>query len=213
MALGEKLHDFCEYLFNYVEIARVLVPSDTDLNHYFEVMNNRGEQLEKHEVVKARLMSILIDNEEKKLLSKVWDATANMERYVQYGFTPNERHKIFCSEDWGKFIPRYFDELADFIRLSASDESKLNDVNETPRTFQYILDTPPTYGVSVDSATSSERFNSVINFSNFLLYVLRVWSGENIPLDDKQLLDQFDSYILRIKKIRLKRRKGLSLHC
>lgn len=28
---------------------RVKVPADTDLNHYFEIMNNRGEQLEKHE--------------------------------------------------------------------------------------------------------------------------------------------------------------------
>ncbi|MEQ3702097.1 DUF262 domain-containing HNH endonuclease family protein [Thalassolituus sp.] len=208
LALGEKLHDFCEYLFNYVEIARVLVPSDTDLNHYFEVMNNRGEQLEKHEVVKARLMSILMDNEDKKLLSKVWDATANMERYVQYGFTPNERHKIFGSEDWGKFIPRDFDELAGFIRLTDSDKSKVNDINEAPRTFQHILDTPPTYGAAVDSATSSERFNSVINFSNFLLHVLRVWSGENIPLDDKQLLDQFDSHILRIKKNQVEATQG-----
>ena len=35
------------------------MPKDTDLNHYFEVMNSRGEQLEKHEVIKARLMDVL----------------------------------------------------------------------------------------------------------------------------------------------------------
>ena len=29
------------------------------LNHYFEIMNNRGEQLEKHEVLKSRLLEIL----------------------------------------------------------------------------------------------------------------------------------------------------------
>ena len=85
--LGSKLESFCEYLFDKVEITRIPVPKKTDLNHYFEVMNNRGEQLEKHEVVKARLMSVLNDiedvNEREQctlLLDKVWNATANMER-------------------------------------------------------------------------------------------------------------------------------------
>ncbi|MCP2979705.1 hypothetical protein NK969_24585, partial [Salmonella enterica subsp. enterica serovar Typhimurium] len=85
--------------YEKVEITRVSVPKDTDLNHYFEVMNNRGEQLEKHEVVKARLMSVLNEitdpyerEQSIQLLGKVWDATANMERYVQYGFNLDERH-------------------------------------------------------------------------------------------------------------------------
>jgi uncharacterized protein with ParB-like and HNH nuclease domain len=47
---------FTDYLFHYVTILRVEVPPQTDLNHYFEIMNNRGEQLEKHEVLKARLL-------------------------------------------------------------------------------------------------------------------------------------------------------------
>lgn len=101
LALGDKLEGFCQYLYEKVEITRVSVPKDTDLNHYFEVMNNRGEQLEKHEVVKARLMSVLNEitdpyerEQSIQLLGKVWDATANMERYVQYGFNLDERHNI-----------------------------------------------------------------------------------------------------------------------
>ncbi len=34
-----------------------------------------------------------------------------------------------------------------------------------------------------------ERFNTVINFPNFLLHVLRVDTQADIPLDDKRLLD------------------------
>lgn len=49
-----SLDEFTDYLFDQVQIMRVEVPEDTDLNHYFEVMNNRGEQLEKHEVLKAK---------------------------------------------------------------------------------------------------------------------------------------------------------------
>jgi uncharacterized protein with ParB-like and HNH nuclease domain len=40
------LSSFCKYLFENVVITQVAVPKDTNLNHYFEVMNSRGEQLE-----------------------------------------------------------------------------------------------------------------------------------------------------------------------
>src|SRR5699024_10850941 len=100
------LEEFCDYLFQYVQIARVPVPDETDLNHYFEVMNNRGEQLEKHEIIKARLLSIIeeakekdIETDDKKLakalIHDVWEACANMNKYVQYGFNTSLRTAIF----------------------------------------------------------------------------------------------------------------------
>ena len=61
------LEEFCDYLFQYVQIARVPVPDETDLNHYFEVMNNRGEQLEKHEIIKARLLSVIEKADENEI--------------------------------------------------------------------------------------------------------------------------------------------------
>ena len=45
------LETFADYLFQKVIILRIPVPQDTQLNHYFEIMNTRGEQLEKHEVL------------------------------------------------------------------------------------------------------------------------------------------------------------------
>src|SRR5690554_6125003 len=56
------IKNFCEYFFEKVTILRVLVPEDTDLNHYFEIMNSRGEQLEKHEILKAKMLEILEDD-------------------------------------------------------------------------------------------------------------------------------------------------------
>lgn len=205
MALGDKLPAFCDYLFNQVRIAWVPVPKDTDLNHYFEVMNSRGEQLEKHEVVKARLMSILngiADTSSKdaniRLLSKVWNATSNMERYVQYGFTPAERHQLFGQNDWGQFTPTDFNELLAAIAQPVADEPKQKETVE--RSLKDILEVPPTSELQADGKTPvPERFSSVTNFSNFLLQVLRVWTGKDVALDDKQLLDQFDLHILRLK--------------
>jgi hypothetical protein len=46
------------YLLDRVQIVLTELPPDTDLNHYFEVMNTRGEQLEKHEIVKAHLLGV-----------------------------------------------------------------------------------------------------------------------------------------------------------
>ncbi|EPI5312974.1 DUF262 domain-containing protein [Proteus mirabilis] len=200
LALGDKLEGFCEYLFKNVEIARVSVPKDTDLNHYFEVMNNRGEQLEKHEVVKARLMSVLNEitdpyerEQSIQLLGKVWDATANMERYVQYGFNPDERHIVFGKDHWGQFTPTCYADLA--ASIAVTNTQKSGQGQAVSLTFKEILAKPPQSSSSADLTQTPERFNSVINFSNFLLHVLRVLTKQDVALDDKRLLEQFDAYL------------------
>lgn len=201
LALGDQLTDFCEYLFQHVQITRVHVPKDTDLNHYFEVMNNRGEQLEKHEVIKARLTEVLsrINDESEKnasiyALTKVWDATANMERYVQYGFTPKERHALFGVNDWGKFTPQNFEELLACLETGTTD---VTNISNGPVSLMDMLKQPPSKIWNGDAELTSERFNSVINFSNFILHVVRVWSREDVPLDDKRLIEQFELHVLK----------------
>ncbi|MFM0670478.1 GmrSD restriction endonuclease domain-containing protein [Paraburkholderia sediminicola] len=215
---GEPLADFCKYLFDHVQISRIEVPRDTDLNHFFEVMNSRGEQLEKHEVVKARLMNTLNGIDDSRLrqqslnaITRVWDACANMERYVQYGFTPDERHRLFGQNDWGNFVPANFDELASLLDLPSPVHGKASSAGDlrerktnNGRTLSEILidSTLSPNQIKDEEAAGSERFNSVINFSNFLLHVLRVASrdpgkSEGVALDDKQLIDQFEQRVLK----------------
>ena len=48
--VGDKKTDiesFKSFFLDKVHIIHYRVPKDVDLNHYFEVMNSRGEQLEK----------------------------------------------------------------------------------------------------------------------------------------------------------------------
>lgn len=199
-SLEIDLTSFAQYLFNHVQIIRVQVPQDTDLNHYFETMNNRGEQLEKHEVLKARMMSLLsnIDNENERkqsinALYKVWEACANMERYVQYGFSPTERHKIFGQNDWGRFEVETYEDIIDCLEEQNSHNHVLSIAkiiaNESQE-FDYKAD-----GKQNPKDDIPDRFNSVINFSNFLLHVLRIYSEEDVSLDDKQLIEQFERYL------------------
>jgi len=203
--VGDKLYDFCDYVFNYVQITRVEVPEDTDLNHYFEVMNNRGEQLEKHEVVKARLMAVLngIEDEQDRqdslnVLNLVWEACANMERYVQYGFTPNQRHLLFGSKNWGDFLPLDFSSLASSLATSPNEPNAGQGAKLGVTLIEIIKQPVVEVDETADeSSGGSERFNSVINFSNFLLHALRVWSQTDVPLDDKQLIEQFEECLLK----------------
>lgn len=193
---------FADYMFEKVVIMRVQVPRDTDLNHYFEIMNNRGEQLEKHEVLKARMLEVLdkIEDvtdrlESQTCLDEVWEACSNMEKYVQMGFSPTHRDKIFGAQDWSRFDVRNFSELQKVLAgagkgAGASDNWLTLDA--------IIADSERKKGKENTDEEAPERFNTVINFPNFLLHVLRLTTGRNIPLDDKQLISLFDTHVIRI---------------
>jgi hypothetical protein len=207
--------DFANYLFHNVQIMRVLVPDDTDLNHYFEIMNSRGEQLEKHEILKAKMLEILqngIDDPAERhqcqnCLHRVWEACAEMEKYVQLAFTPDQRNKLFGEKDWSRLEVKNFEELK--RALATTPE------NQKQPTAQSIIDIISDKSNAEKSGKANqnddlpERFNSVINFPNFLLHVLRVSSEEDIPLDDKRLISTFEKHILNSEKHILNSEKPL----
>ena len=194
------------YLFQQVHIMRVEVPEGNDLNHYFETMNNRGEQLEKHEILKSRLMAKL-DMSDRSVLHKVWEACANMERYVQMEFSPSLRNRLF-GEDWNTFLPRDFDALKQAV---ADEESQSNHKKENQNTshkkLSYIIKRQPnneiTFTESQDKNTTEDdpqRFSTIIDFPNFLLHILRATiqqeKEQQVSLDDKQLLKTFDNFLI-----------------
>lgn len=215
-----NLQSFCNYLFNKVKIAQVPVPEETDLNHYFEVMNNRGEQLEKHEIIKARLLTIFSDeisDEEERyaashLLHTVWEACANINKYVQYGFNTSSRTAIF-SESWSNFVPSNPDNLFQLFQQASAEDYKKDKIashsNESNTGFEldtilfdtkFILPADPKKGNN-SRDDDSEIYYSLVNFPNFLLHVLRIMlniegRAVDISLDDKQLLPQFEEYII-----------------
>lgn len=192
---------FANYLLEKVQIMRVNVPADTDLNHYFETMNSRGEQLEKHEVLKARLTEVLNgtpnDSEREEgeyCLHRVWEACANMEQYVQMGFSPAERDLLFGKTDWGQFRTKTFKDIRSHL-VSVRGESKSAGASRS--LVDIIKEAGRGISLPDETEASPERFNPVINFPNFLLHVLRVFTGKDIPLDDKRLLATFDEYLLK----------------
>lgn len=199
---GDKQEDLAKFILEEVEIIRTQVPPQTDLNHYFEIMNTRGEQLEKHEVLKARLMGKLAGTEQ-VAFAKLWDACSDMSRYVVMGFEKKLRDPIF-GENWDN-LPTDFDKLTQFIaesNLQNSQSAKVITENgeEVQPTLHNIL-TGKIKGYLEKDNETSERFNSVIDFPNFLMHVLRIYLEttqankqriSDIPLDEKKLLENFD---------------------
>ncbi|MEQ8704023.1 MAG: DUF262 domain-containing protein [Phaeodactylibacter sp.] len=175
---------FKEYFLELVKICRVTVPDDTDLNHYFEIMNNRGEQLEKHEILKARLMKKL-DEADQVAFGIIWDACADMDRYVQYGIKPEIRKAVF-GKHWKSFP--WDEDVFQMIKQSANIKSK-----EKEEKLSDVIESNYTSVANESSKEDPERFNSIINFPNFLLHAISIHMKSGVvPLDDKQLLEAFN---------------------
>lgn len=74
---------------------RIIVPPNTDLNKYFKIMNNRGEQLEQQDIVKSHLMGLIINKNKQDSFSRIWDVCSDMVGYVQMHFDLAERKHYF----------------------------------------------------------------------------------------------------------------------
>ena len=194
----DQKNEFVEKLANVV-IYRIEVPEHTDLNHYFEIMNTRGEQLEQSDVLKARLMSELQGNKkDQQVFATIWDACRDMSGYVQMHFTPTQRGELFSWEDWAQ-IPSH--RMSDYRNLSQTSSSKTGaKISEIIR---------PDFSVEKDDGNLDDdtrvRFESVIEFPYFLLHALKVYlsihpeikhkdGGKLIDelLDDKKLTSAFE---------------------
>lgn len=213
---GNNKNEIVKFLLDKVEIIRTEVPEGTDLNHYFEIMNTRGEQLEKHEVLKARLMKKLSEDIEKSLFAKIWDACSDMSRYAVMGFEPKIRELIFGNKWSGK--PKCFIEIIDDIkeynkeieRQNQEENKKLSIINMQEyldsKKILDIIDGVKNSGFNKnDSADKYDgSFTSIIDFPNFLMHVLRIYLEMTdecgdftkiVPLDEKYLLNSFEEKI------------------
>ena len=183
---------FANYLLNSVHIIHYRVPKDVDLNHYFEVMNSRGEQLEKHEIVKAKLMNVLINETDKAKFAAIWDACSEMNTYIQ---TKASVKALFEDnlKDF-KFYNGTFDILPE-VNESTIGVSSLRDL------IHPTEDQTDKKQVSDDDSKNS-RFQPIIDFPNFLLIVLKItrmgessFSPNDFILDDKELINEFDKVL------------------
>lgn len=192
---------FLKYFLDKVKLLRIEVPPKTDLNHYFEVMNNRGEQLEKHEVLKALFLDVLSKAGEqsdkyRNTFNLIWNACSYMDRYVQYVYKKEYRVGLF-GKDWKDFLPQTFNEICEITynieeinkQSLDSTQNKLTDIIKSKNIKVFTEVNFNEEGL--------ERFTPVTSFPHFLLQVLRITVNSEVQLDDKKLIDEFKEYIFK----------------
>lgn len=193
-----------EFLLDKVHLVRTELPAGTDLNHYFEIMNSRGEQLEKHEIVKARILGQQgLTSSDRTAISRIWDACSDLSRYVQQGFSKSLRGRLF-GDEWDALT---FAGCDDLFSALAPAESDFGSEGRVPLDELLRYTDSPKQPEEEDEAG---RYGAIIDFPNFLLQVLKLhvsmrsdkvgsfaWSNPDgaVPLDDKQLIRLFDENI------------------
>ena len=208
---GNNKDKIVKFLLDKVEIIRTEVPEGTDLNHYFEIMNTRGEQLEKHEILKARLMKVLPTPIEQSLFAKIWDSCSDMSRYVVMGFD-SELREVILGGDWRK--------ARGFFKTILNENSGKPENPREPKNSIVELINAEVKIEKIEEQSQDKydgEFTSVIDFPNFLMHVLRIYlemfdkckySTQNDPcnvsLDEKLLLKSFEGkFEEKPKKVRI----------
>ena len=205
---GDRVEDQKKFVdrLKHVVLYRIEVPEHTDLNRYFEIMNTRGEQLEQHDILKARLMNYLDDACEREAFARIWEACSDMTGYVQMHFSVEDREKLFV-EQWSSLSSE--DALRELCRGKRRSEGKSEglDITEIIDSKSKEEDEDGTQ----ERRDAEVRFESIIDFPYFLLHVLRVFcrterlsmdGAEELGslLDDKLLLKDFDKVIVSCEK-------------
>ncbi len=202
---------FLDKLLTNVQIIRTEIPENTDLNQYFERMNNRGEQLEHHEVIKAKLMSKLSDdkdNVDRAVFSAIWNACSDMSRYAVSSFSSDERQELFEDNVNNEHKGEYFRLYKNFekIKENFSNAQKPKTGDDESKTLSEILTSSNDIASTKESEDEPERFTSIIDFPNFLAQVLYLFLKDKDDikddihrldddihrLDDGNLIEQFE---------------------
>ena len=180
---------FRKKFFEQTHIFRTELPKETELNHYFEIMNNRGEQLEKHEILKAQLMNEIEDEENKdrnidrEVFAQVWETCSFMGDYIWNNGLPKE---LLEKEEFS------FDDIVSSLGKDKSSK------NNQPQTIVALLErgveTLPK-GFKQGEESKTYDYRSVLEFPTFLLYVYHLINPDKeISFDDKKLLETFKDY-------------------
>ena len=205
---GDRVEDQKKFVdrLKHVVLYHIEVPEHTDLNRYFEIMNTRGEQLEQHDILKARLMNYLDDACEREAFARIWEACSDMTGYVQMHFSVEDRVKLF-GQWWSD--PPSENALRELCRGKRRSEGKSEGL-DISKIIDLKSEVDDVVG-ALKKRDAEARFESIIDFPYFLLHVLRVFcraerlsmdGAEELGslLDDKLLLKDFDKVITSCEK-------------
>ncbi len=188
-----------DFFMDNVVLIRNEIPEDTDVAAYFEIMNNRGEQLQKHEIIKAQMMDKIrlagnsrqYDIGKQNQFAKIWNICSQMEIPLHRLFTAKERRK-------------YFGEKYDGFSFASDSQNIGVDLNDGFSIEQILtgdvhIDGSKDENVEEETETEIYTYGTIIDFPNFLMHVIKLYLQikdieADVPLNEKDLLSVYDDY-------------------
>ena len=201
MDIQAHLRGLTEFVFGRVKFVITTVPRETDLNKLFEVINNRGVQLQHHEILKARMLDAL-NEVERGPYAVLWDACSDMENFVERNLSSN--FKGFASE-----VADCYErgQLTDASAVRALLARRIQEQNHHHAlTLAEILRAPDDAqaggGETETETTEPTWVRGMFGFPLFLQHVLRIWLFErgrpDLPrLLDRELLALFEEHFFK----------------
>ncbi|VYS95479.1 DUF262 domain-containing protein [Campylobacter ureolyticus] len=189
--------DILEGLLKKVRITLTKLPPDTDITRYFELINSRGLQLEKHQILKAKFLEILNNKENKENIdwAKIWDYCSSMDCFIEDIIVyKNQKEKVENIRDnFLKFLKSgNINDIISYFKKENTDNKKVT-----------ILDV-----LNNESGENKNdelniggllEYKSIIRFDYLLLNVLKfnaerykIKEDEDIVMSNADLLKEFD---------------------
>jgi hypothetical protein len=194
---------FSNFIFEKVRMVKTTVPLTNDLNKLFEALNNRGAQLEHHEILKARLLSFIKNVDKRQKYAKLWQACSVMDNYIErvIALEIGSAQNIAAIYHNGFSLQNVL-ELFDY--RESNKELSLSDVIQNPEKYSTISDTFKKELNHHPEATEDEfePVRSILSFPQLLLHTLRIFLYEQKKddiqrINEKELLEIFDKHFLK----------------
>lgn len=200
------LWKFSEYIFTKVTFTFTMLPESSDMNRVFEAVNNRGKQLEHHQLLKSKLLKPL-DEDDKLIYGQLWDACSDMNTYFEKSI------KDISGLTWKTLFDNK-DIQTEYDEESEANQNRYNLVNidlpqilkrhhhsdETQKSLFDILTSGSEISSDPEPDFGSGSVRSIISFPMFLLHVLRIYQAlkpenkdekNSVEVNDKKLIELF----------------------
>lgn len=186
-----------KYVYSNVAFIKTEMPQNIDENRLFEVLNNRGVQLQHHEILKAKFIEQISD-EDKTQYAQLWDACSIMNEYVEKNI------KEVCGFKWSDLTFRDTDgdqEVGLPLNILERISSNIEDLDRLHLSDVLQIENLQTKVTEDDLEYDSGKVRSIISFPMFLLHSLRIFiyqkegkdSDNIVEVNEKKLLEIFQN--------------------
>lgn len=192
-----------DYILTKVILVCTPLPGDTDVASYFEIMNNRGEQLQSHEIIKAILMRNL-NLDSRKTFAEIWDACSQMNVPVQRTLS-RMRTKVFGDN----FDTLTTETIFDFSKYEVNESESY--------TIDEILSSNlgKNESASIENNETDNKYRAIIDFPKFLMHAFRIYSckkgicslpplnSDAMPVNRPEYIEDSQDFVKFLLKIRV----------